>query len=313
MNDIASGQRLLAHALRQLIAVVRETRERVVVSETARMTGTVANDDEALHDFRVALRRTRTLLRVAQILWSSKQILRIERELRYFARATGTLRDDEVLRSTLASVQTSEAAMDEVRSWLAKRAQRGQAKHRVILRIVREGPTRRDAASEKGKRIRPLGVVLDKLERLLDKPTKTCSSSELAEVSVENAVNEVRRRARSGVHDAAAMHSLRIREKRLRYTVELFADELGEEGRRLVTHATRMQRRLGDLHDFDEAMTTVMRARGLTKTTRQALDDVLRVARATCAAKVEPHLIEARELDSRFVLSCNEALPKSST
>jgi CHAD domain-containing protein len=312
MNDIASGHILLTNGLRQLIATIRAARQRLLVSEAARIAGTTT-DDEAVHDFRVALRRSRTLLRVARILWSSKQIVRIERELRYYARTTGTLRDDEVLRNTLVSLPPPETTADEVNAWLAKRAARGRGKHYVILRIVRDGPSRKEAASEKGKRIRPLDTVLDKLDRLLDKPTKACAVHELAQVSIETALRDVRRGAQSDAHDARAMHSLRIREKRLRYTVELFANELGEEGRRLLTHATRMQRRLGELHDFDEAMATVSRARGLKKATQRAIVEALRIARATSAVKVAPHLIEARELELPLVLSCNESLPKSST
>lgn len=312
MNDVVSGRELLADALKRLIVVIRVTRQRVLGSEAARLAGT-AIDDDALHDFRVALRRSRTFLRVAKLLWSTKQIERIERELRYYARTTGTLRDDEVLRSTLASLPNGEAATDEVNAWLAVRTRARRSKCRSILRVVREGPSWEKAMMEKGKPVRPLDDVLDKLERLLAKPTKSCSTDELAYVGVRNALRDVRRAAQAEVDDARSMHSLRIREKRLRYTAELFAHELGEEGQRLVTHATRMQRRLGELHDFDEAIATVTRARGLEKATQRALTDALRVARATCAAKVAPHLIEARELGAALVLSRIESLPNSST
>ena len=313
MNDVASGQILLVNALRGLIVVIRETRQRVLVSEASGVSET-ATDDDAVHDFRVALRRCRTMLRAARILWSSKQVRRIERELGYFASTTGTLRDDEVLRNTLASLSPAAVTLGAEHVWLEKRARAANSKRRNILRIVGVGPTRAEAASAKGKPIRALNIVLEKLDQLLDtEPTTACSAEELALVCVEKVLRDIRSAAQGEVHDVAAMHSLRIREKRLRYTAELFANELGEEGRRLVMHATRMQRRLGELHDFDDAITTVARARGLPKETQRAILSTLRVERAACAAKVEPHLIEARALDAPLVLSRNESPPHSAT
>lgn len=316
MNDVRSGHDLLADSLRQLIGTIRETRQRVLASNVLGAIATAtatATDDEAIHDFRVALRRCRTILRVARTIWNTKQIKRLEQEFGYFARTTGTLRDDEALRETLATLPPSDAPPDELRLWLERRARSGRTKHRSILRIVREGPPRGKAETDKGKPVRALDVVLDKLERLIaTRPTTTWTAEALATVSVEKAVRAIRGTARANVHDEPAMHSLRIREKRLRYTAELFANELGEQGRRLVAHSTRMQRRLGELHDFDEAIATIARARGLSPDTQRNIIATLRVAREASAAKVEPHLIEARELGAPLVLSSNESPPDTS-
>ncbi len=312
MNDVTAGHVLLANSLRHLIGVIRETRQRVLASSGLPVTETTA-DDEAVHDFRVALRRCRTTLRVARTIWSTKRIERIECELGYFARMTGKLRDDEVLRSILGSLPPSVAPPDEVRAWLDQRARSSRTVRRKIIRIVREGPSLRESAEQKGKPLRPLDVVLDKLERLIEtEPMTVCSAEELASVSVDKVIQEVRRAAGADSQDEPAMHTLRIREKRLRYTAELFANELGDHGRRLVTHATRLQRRLGDLHDFDETIATITRARGLSKDTQRAIIATLRVARAACATKVEPHLIEARGLTAPLVLSSNESPPDPS-
>jgi CHAD domain-containing protein len=313
MNHAAAGHVLLASALRKLSATVWDTRGRVLSSGATRFAANTI-DDEALHDFRVALRRMRTYLRTARILWSSKRIERIENELRYFARTTGTLRDDEVLRDTLAGLSLPEAARDEVSVWLARRARATRSRHRSILRIVRDGPSPSETTSEGRKPIRPLDTVLDKLKELLDtEPTQPLAARELARYAVERAIREVVRAAAADVHDVTAMHSLRIREKRLRYITELFANELGDEAPLLTHHATRMQRRLGELHDVDDALGTIMRARGLQKTTQRAAIAALRVARTGCAAKIEPHLIEARGLTAPLALSCNESLPDVST
>lgn len=296
MTEAAPAHVVLAAALRRLGASVRDTRERFLASESAPS----ATDDDALHDFRVTLRRIRTYLRVARFLWNSKRIERIEYELRYFARTTGTLRDDEVLRDTLASLRLPEIAATDVHAWLARRARVARSRRRSILRIVREGPPAQETDSRSTKTIRPLDNVLDKLDRHLDvTPDLVLSTSELARDAIERAARDVREAARAKVVDEEAMHALRIREKRLRYTTELFADELGEDAPRLLQHATKMQRRLGDLHDLDEALRTVARARGLAMPTKQAAIAALRIARKACAAKVEPHLIDARELEAQ--------------
>jgi CHAD domain-containing protein len=314
MNDVASGRDLIAKALRRLMATIRETHQRVLAMYSPRPPEQPA-DEEAIHDFRVALRRSRTALRVAENIWNTKRLQRIERELRYYGRTTGLLRDDEVLLRTLDSLKPTETSTEETRVWMDKRSRKARSTQRSVRRIVHDGPRRGEATASGGKHVRPLLIVLDKLEEILDSaPSNNLSAQELAAVGVANAVREVRRAALgTQVHDVLAMHALRIREKRLRYTVELFPAELGDEGPRLQGHATRLQKRLGDLHDLDEAIGTMTRARGISRQTRYATLNALYAARAACAAKIEPHLDEARRLDAAIALSCNDSLPKSAT
>ena len=314
MNDVASGRDLIARALHRLMATIRETHQRVLALYSPRPADQPA-DEEAIHDFRVALRRSRTALRVAENIWNTKRLRRIDRELRYYGRETGLLRDDEVLHGTIARVKPVDAANNETLAWLDKLSQKGVTTRRTVMRIVRDGPRPSEATSSGGKTIRPLLVVLNKLDEVLAaEPSANLSAVELADAAVRHALYEVRRAAlAANVHDVLAMHALRIREKRLRYTVELFPDELGDEGPRLQSHATRLQKRLGDLHDLDEAIGTMTRARGISRQTRYATLNALYAARAACAAKIEPHLDEARRLDTAIALSCNDSLPTSAT
>ena len=76
----------LAPVLEGMIAAVRSTALRVAASGHAR---SLARDEEAVHDFRVALRRLRTTLRVARRVYRRKRVLRIEEEIRRHADATG--------------------------------------------------------------------------------------------------------------------------------------------------------------------------------------------------------------------------------
>jgi CHAD domain-containing protein len=308
MNDVVLAHVSLAEALRKLIETARETRLRVLEAQGARDTSGAA-DEEALHDFRVSLRRMRTFLRAARILWSSKQLERIETELRFYARETGTLRDDEVLRETLDKLTLPQAARDEIGAWLVRRSRAGRTRHNTVVRILREGPTRKDVEHAGEKRIRHFELVLGKLDDLLGiEPVNQLSTIEFAWRATQRAIRDVVRSAQADVEDVEAMHALRIREKRLRYTAELFTGELGEDASRLTKHATRMQRRLGELHDVDDALLAVTRARGLAEATQQATAAALRVVRAECAAKIDQHLIETRELSEQLVPTSSESL-----
>ncbi len=312
MNDVDSAHALLADACRQQITSIREAQRRVLDSVAS--TGVGPGDKEAVHDFRVAVRRCRTMLRWARLVWKTKRLSRIDKELGYFARTTGTLRDDEVLHDTLTSIPAFESAADEVNSWLRMRTRTGKTRRRKVARVVQDGPSLRESVSLSDKPIRDLAIVLDKLDRVLDtEPTTSWTTQALAVRAMEKSLRAVRRAASAQGDDTEAMHTLRIREKRLRYSAELFANELGKEGSRLVSHATRMQRRLGELHDLDEAIATISRARGLSLVTRGSILADLRAARIACAAKVEPLLNEARGLGAQIVLSCNESLPNSAT
>lgn len=313
MNDVASGRDLIAQALRRLTETMRVTHQRVLDMDAPRAPEQSA-DEEAVHDFRVALRRSRTALHVAQNIWSTKRLRRIDRELRYYGRKTGLLRDDEVLMGTLEAVKTGLERQDETRVWLDKLGHEGLSTRRSVMRIVRDGPRPNEATSG-GKPIRPLRMVLDKLDEVLEtEPSTNLPALELANVSMQHVLYEVRRAAlATNVHNATAMHTLRIREKRLRYTVELFTAQLGEEGSRLLHHATRLQKRLGDLHDLDEAIATITRAQGISPETQAETLHALRASRDAQAAKVEPHLQEARVIDVTIALSGNESLPKSAT
>jgi CHAD domain-containing protein len=88
------------------------------------------------------------------------------------------------------------------------------------------------------------------------------------------------------------MHALRIAFKRLRYTAELLGPALGEGGPVVAKSAARMQKRLGDLHDIDEALLRVARARGIPEPVAVALRRALLRARREVVARVRKDLGE---------------------
>ena len=104
-----------------LIAAVRREADRVGASDGR------GSDPEAIHDFRVALRRLRTVLRPARRLYGKRRLEEIGGELRRFATASGDLRDAEVLRETLAGLDLPDAAQAGLHAWLHQRSRHERA------------------------------------------------------------------------------------------------------------------------------------------------------------------------------------------
>src|SRR6185369_10590775 len=117
MNDVQAPSDLLARVLGDAIAEVRHAARRVVASAGRG----AARDAEAIHDYRVALRRLRTALRPARKAYGKKRLRRSEDELRAHARAAGLVRDEEVLHETLARAALLPTWRREADAWLSLR------------------------------------------------------------------------------------------------------------------------------------------------------------------------------------------------
>lgn len=292
MTNQPLAHETLKTALMALVDDARAARGRLYDKDL-----TKEKDEEALHDFRVALRRLRTLLRVARLVWGKKRLARFEGELRHYAHATGALRDEEVLRDTLTSLELPEAARAELGAWLVRRADRTRAHHATVEKLLLQGPPRAVEATPSKKHVRPLDRAFHKLVALLEsEDVVVLSTTELGDRALHRAMRDVVQRAEASVDDVEGMHALRIGEKRLRYAAELFVVSHGARAAQLAKRATRMQKRLGELHDIDEASAKLRYARGLSKATRDAATSQLSTLRATCARKLGPHLAKAKRL-----------------
>jgi CHAD domain-containing protein len=237
----------LAARLRALLERLRETAPRVVDS---------AQDADAIHDLRVALRRTRTVLGICRPLVGRFHADAVRRALRSVMVATGALRDDEVVLELLESLGVDHPG---VVAWLSARKARERRLRASVARLVREGELDR-------------GLVL--LEALLAfplNPRRDRRLSKFARRAVDRARREVERRKTGRVDDAPALHRLRIAHKRLRYTAETLAEGLPPELAALAQRSARFQSRLGDIHDVDVAIVVVRRARALPDDARAEL------------------------------------------
>jgi CHAD domain-containing protein len=228
-----------------------------------------AQDAEAVHDLRVGLRRTRTVLEVARPVLGRFQVDEVRRALRDVQRATGALRDEEVLLELIRSLGVTDPA---IASWLEGRARRDRRLRGALVRLIRSG------ALDRGRAL--LGALL--VFRV--KPSRDRRLAKFARRAVDDARRDVERYRGARADDPDALHRLRIAYKRLRYTVESFADALPAELAALAQPAARFQGRLGELHDVDVAMGCVRRARTLPDESRGKLLAALADERARLLA-----------------------------
>lgn len=250
----------LVTKLRELDRRLEEVAPRVLARES---------DEDAVHDLRVALRRTRTVLEIGRDVLGPFHADEVRRALRDVQRATGDLRDEEVLLALLGSLGVEGA---DVTAWLEGRRRRERSLRRALVQLLRSG------ALDTGR------GLLAALLAFRIKPSRDKRVHKYARRAVERARREVTRRRAAGPDDPEGLHRLRIAYKRLRYTIETFAEVLPEDVAAQAQHAARTQSRLGDLHDVDVAIACVRRARALTHESRADLLAALARERAVRVA-----------------------------
>jgi len=279
----------LATELLTMVEAARSASQRVVQGGT----DDAPHDEEAVHDLRVALRRLRTLLGPLDEVYGKKQVRRIARALRDLARASGALRDEEVLHETLGELELYGEAATALQAWMVRRVkkeQRLRARLRKRLMPVKsEKPKLHEALDQLEARVR--GGIHDEVDLRA-----------LAERALEQTFERVRELHGVDTTDAEAMHELRIRYKRLRYTAEVFKPLLDQKSSRennIVKVAARMQKKLGELHDLEEAIGRVERSHRIDDSARAMLRAALVVRRARSRERAAHALTEARPMLTR--------------
>jgi CHAD domain-containing protein len=202
-------------------------------------------DPEALHDFRVALRRLRSGLR-SYASWLDESLSKkLLRRLKKLADATGPCRDTEVQIE-----------------WLRGQPRQLSSHHRAGLAwlLARLEARMREADEEMA------GHVPDEFPRLEQALRKQLSTyrtevhldADAARPTLAEATAAVLRRQAEelrshlarveGPGDEKEAHAARISAKRLRYLLEPFLEELPEAAS-VVKHMKGLQDILGELHD----------------------------------------------------------------
>lgn len=203
-------------------------------------------DTEFLHDYRICLRKIRSLLSLVKDLYPVEETERIRRILGDLARQTNRLRDLDVyllardeyagflppfLRSSLDGMFeafSSERSM-ELRNVTSKiRTPSYQAHLRELDDYFREGAVHSTAPSSYA----PVGPVV--FRRIFRLYSKICRIAAAVDAATPD----------------ETIHQIRIECKKLRYLMEFFSEIIpGKEGAHLLALLRRLQNRLGEFND----------------------------------------------------------------
>jgi CHAD domain-containing protein len=207
-------------------------------------------DVEELHRMRVATRRMRGAWRVFDGAYRPKVQRRYVKELRSVAQALGAVRDIDVLLEHLDDYMSQlpapgREALEPLRSaWrrereVARKALLDRLDSRQYRQFVDDylDFTESPGAAEVRKPLGQPSLVRD-----------TAGSRILQAYERVRAYQTIITWA-----DVRTLHALRIEGKRLRYTLEYFAEVLPVNARQLIVQVTEMQDHLGQLNDADVA------------------------------------------------------------
>ena len=203
-------------------------------------------DPEALHDFRVALRRLRSAVRAWRAQLGSALSKRVRRRLREIARATGQSRDLEV---HIAWVEARVGGLRDYQragaDWLLGRllARKARADRRLERRLSRDF-----ARTEAKLRNAFPGVRVTVLPPL-PVPPNASGAAVLGRLVGELGAGLASQLALVGtIADQVEAHRARIAGKRLRYLLEPVAEAVeGAPG--IIARLKELQDVLGGLHD----------------------------------------------------------------
>lgn len=235
------GDESLSEGMRRML---RRQFEKMLARAEAVQHG---EDVEDIHQMRVATRRLRASLQIVETAFEPKMIKRFRKELRRIAQALGTVRDQDVL-------------LEHVRDYQAGLPEEEQLTMLPLL----------DAISE--RRAKARARLLEELEA--KRYTKficafavfvTTPNADTAPPQVAGLPPRVRDGAGSLIwrryeelraFDAVLpdapdemIHNARIAGKRLRYTLELFAEAFGSQADALIEPFVGLQDTLGALQD----------------------------------------------------------------
>jgi len=203
-------------------------------------------DPEAVHDFRVAVRRTRSVLRSTRSLFDGAWLDALREELRWLAGELAPLRDLDVLLSGLRK----DSDPDVAPAIKLLETERKRARRRVLTTLA-------------GERYLSL---LDRLSAAVEAPPARSSEISLEAVA-EREFRKLRRAAKKvgPKSPAAEIHRARIHAKRARYAAELAEPLAGKWARRFISEVKRFQDVVGAHQDavvaFEQIHAVVQRSK----------------------------------------------------
>lgn len=202
-------------------------------------------DIEDLHQLRVAMRKSRSIMRTLRPWYRRRVIRRHARALRAVMRASGPVRDYDVLRENLVEFAPGQPEA-LTRSLAALDRQRANARGKLLFTLYSDAwerflPAYTDFLTIPGAgpaRRRPRRMNAIQVRHVLPLLLQQHLTRVLA---FEPALGDA---------DAETLHALRIECKRLRYAVATFASILGPETGDYIAALKQMQDLLGRLNDI---------------------------------------------------------------
>jgi CHAD domain-containing protein len=252
------------------------------------VAGTIAAiDTEFLHDLRVAVRRSRSILRLASDVLPGDLAARFQPEFKWLGDLTTPVRDLDVyllglngMAARLASADPSD--LDPFRSFLVRRR---TAERRRLVRGLR---SRRFEKLIDGWRTALAEVAVD--------VDGAPAVGTLARQRVERAFRRVARRGERITADSPSddVHELRKRCKELRYLLEVFGPLCAAAPHRLLVKELKaLQDTLGDFQD-GEVQREAVREFAAAMIEESAAPPETVLAMGELAAQLDAHQLRAR-------------------
>lgn len=210
---------------------------------------------EGVHDVRVAIRRLRSAIRDSSQISDGSPLQDIRKNLKRLANKLGAVRDRDVFVEAIEkrSAKTDDPDILEGLNTLVipEREKRAAAFGRVEKKF-----SEKYVADLKDRFDKALDTSLNHPDHFQASSVREAGNSTISTCVVRFL------RLSDAFYDPFAkkrLHRLRIRGKRLRYTLELFQEPFGEELEPFVEEMRDMQSHLGDLHDCNLWMAKLQR------------------------------------------------------
>ncbi|MGA2598614.1 MAG: CHAD domain-containing protein [Bryobacteraceae bacterium] len=187
-------------------------------------------DSDAVHDVRVAIRRTRECLKIFAPAFPSRAARSIDKKLSKVLEAAGELRNLDIAIELLKA------------SGLPKSGE-----------LIRElGKDRLSRAADFSEALEELDIVQKWKSKLAGKEKENLQPADVAQETLPGLAAgffEAGQSAADPAADSKTLHKFRIRSKKFRYALELFAPQYGPTLEKRMEVLKNIQTRLGNIND----------------------------------------------------------------
>lgn len=202
------------------------------------------DEQEGIHQMRVAVRRMRSLLVLFERLLEPHAAGQFEDELRRLGEVLGAARDwDVFLSESLPEAARGNDDAEWIRPLRTLGRQRQHAAHQAAKKAILEPGFTRFVLAFRAWSLGGEGVLRSEL---LERPTKAVADRLLSRL----ASKVERRLADADCDDLESLHSLRKSAKKLRYGIEYLQARYGAESKRYYKRCDKLQKRLGRINDL---------------------------------------------------------------